>query len=65
VLATSIRINRRTHAPATRIQPVPAQIDSLIDLKMRRARNFGTADQDKSMPVRLRDAAARLLLRYL
>jgi cardiolipin synthase len=42
-----------------------AQIDSLIDLKMLQARKFGAADKDRSMPVRLRDAAARLLLPYL
>lgn len=42
-----------------------AALDGLIDAKIRQARRFGAADREKPMRIRLRDAAARLLLPYL
>ncbi len=42
-----------------------AALDDLIDAKIRQARRFNTADREMPMRIRLRDAAARLLLPYL
>jgi cardiolipin synthase len=44
---------------------IAAEIDGLIDMKMRRARRIESAESNQSMPTRLRNAAARLLLPYL
>ena len=42
-----------------------AAIDKLIDAKTHRARRLTAANREKPMGIRLRGAAARLLLPYL